>query len=443
MSVEDSIIYDFAYGLIGRIGHIFDVLIADVLFGLFAFLAGLIEKFAFEVGKRTLPAETNGEGGILGGFGDATQGLGDWLGNIFVADWFLHTITVLILAIICLVVALINVINFIWIERKFLGRLMDRRGPMHVGYLGWIQQFADVIKLFVKEIIVPAKADRLLYRVGPIVFIASSIMIVAAIPLAQGLVMADVPMALPLMLALFAVAPVAVLVTGWAPNNKFTLIGGIRSTAQMMSYEIPLMLSIMPVILLAGSFNSYDIVGLWTNDAGLWGGPAWMWPILLFFVLLIPFVVFFVSMVAEVERIPFDLPEAESELVEGWTTEYGGLRFGFFMMASYIRGYAASAIGAIIFLGGWAGPHLFSFGSSELNALIWGFLWLMLKTYIIWFFFVWIRGSLPRIRTDQILEVGWKGLLPWSIVGMVIGVAFFELLHMEFWTWAIFGGVFG
>jgi len=336
---------------------------------------------------------------IPGAIGDGFDALGDWL----VSPGVLRVFTMVVESLVIIIVGLLNVITLIWIERKLMARMWDSRGPLHVGPLGYLQNIADGLKLFLKQIITPAKADKLGYHVAPIIFIGSSLLILATIPLSAefGLTDEGTPIdgTILLAFAIFAIAPFSILVAGWSQNNKFTLIGGMRSAAQMMSYEIPLLLTVAAVFVLSGSFS---FVGVVNAQAEMWYAVP----------LFIGFVVFIVCMVAETERIPFDLPEAEAELVEGWTTEYSGMRFGFFMMISYVRGYAACGIAAALFLGGWHGP---AFIPDEF--------WFLIKAYIVFLVFIWMRASLPRIRTDQILDLGWKRLLPLAMLNLVIAVA--------------------
>lgn len=337
-----------------------------------------------------------------------------WFGDFFTAvgdlaasEGHLVVMTILLEVILVIVVALISVLNFIWLERKISGRIFDFYGPYYVGYRigGWLQNLADGMKLFVKAVITPAKADKLGFLLAPVIFVSSSVLILATIPLSDNFAVATndsgagVPAGVLVAFAVFAIAPFSILLAGWSSNNKYTLIGGMRSAAQMMSYEIPLLLSVASVVLLAGSMDFSEIVAA-QHD---------VWFV---FPLAIGFVVFLVCLAAEVERIPFDLPEAEAELVEGWTTEYSGMRFGLFMMTEYVRGYAGGALVTALFLGGWHGP-----------ALIPDEIWFLVKAYIVFCVFVWMRWSLPRIRVDQILNLGWKRLLPLSMVNLMIAVA--------------------
>jgi NADH-quinone oxidoreductase subunit H len=336
-------------------------------------------------------------------FGDFFTAVGDFAAS----DGHLTFMTILVESVVIIVVALINVLNFLWIFRKLSGRILDFYGPYYVGYRigGWLQNLADGMKLFIKEIIVPTKADRLGFLLAPVIFVASSLVILSVIPLSVNFGLSTnesgeyVSAGALFALAAFSIAPFAILLAGWSSNNKYTLIGGMRSAAQMMSYEIPLILCAASVFLLAGSFNFVDIVDA---QHDIW----FLIP------LFIGFVVFLVCLIAEVEIIPFDLPEAEAELVEGWTTEYGGMRFGLFYMTTAVRSYAGGALATAFFLGGWQGP---SFIPDEI--------WFLIKAYIVYTVFMWLTWSVPRVRIDQMLGLGWKRLLPLAMLNLLIAAA--------------------
>lgn len=376
-------------------------------------------------------SETIGEF-ILGIF----SWLADLLGIESLADWLVSDIPLFWLAtiislVIVIAVAMANVLVMLWIERKFMGRLMDRRATMLLPPLikkmwgkrypskfifstGFWQNLAEGVKFFFKEHIVPAKADKFGFELAPIIIVASSFLILIGLPFSDEFYASNLDAGLIFVFAIFAIAPFAILLAGWAQNNKYTLIGGMRSAAQMMSYEIPLILSFVGVILVVGSFNIGDIVAY--QEANTW------------FIIpqFIGFLVFMIAIVAEVERIPFDLPEAEAELVEGWTTEYGGGRWVLIMMGSYIRGFAGCAMATYLFLGGWAGPSM-PFVVAGFNiGILPPELWFLIKVYILFMVLVWMRAALPRIRTDQILEIGWKRLLPLSILNIVIAIVSVE-----------------
>ena len=336
--------------------------------------------------------------------------LGDfftWAGDLAASDGHIAVMTILLEVLVVLIVAIVNVLNFIWLDRKLSGRIFDFYGPYYVGYRigGWLQNLADGMKLFVKEIITPKDADKLGFVLAPVIFVSSSFLILATIPLSPNFGVATnmggdfVPAGVLFAFAAFAIAPFSILLAGWSSNNKFTLIGGMRSAAQMMSYEIPLLLAVASVFLLAGDFS---FVGIVDAQHDVWFAIP----------LIIGFIVFLVCMAAEVEVTPFDLPEAEAELVEGWTTEYCGMRFGFFMMTSYLRGYAGGALATALFLGGWQGP-----------AIIPDEIWFLIKAYCVFVVIEWMRWSVPRVRVDQILNLGWKRLMPLAMVNLLIAAA--------------------
>jgi NADH-quinone oxidoreductase subunit H len=267
------------------------------------------------------------------------------------------------------------------------------------------------MKFMIKEHMVPERADKVIFEVAPFLVISSTIMILGLVPLSSGIYGANPELSVLFAFAIFGIAPLGVFFAGWSSNNKYTLLGGIRSAAQLTAYEIPLLLSILSVCIMAGSFNFLEIVHF-QHSAGVW----------LLFLMPLGAVLFLVSMMAEVERIPFDMPEAEAELVEGWWTEYGGMRFGLLFAAEYMRVYAACILFAHFFLGGWASPFA---GLVPGGPLIPGIVWTLLKAWFIFtVIFVWARTALPRIRTDQILEFGWRMLLPLSFLQVVLAVVY-------------------
>ncbi|MDQ1371684.1 MAG: NADH-quinone oxidoreductase subunit NuoH [Candidatus Thermoplasmatota archaeon] len=330
-----------------------------------------------------------------------------WAGDLAASDGHIAAMTILLEVLVVLIVAIVNVLNFIWLDRKLSGRIFDFYGPYYVGYRigGWLQNIADGMKLFVKEIITPKDVDRLGFVLAPVIFVSSSFLILATIPLSPNFGVSTnmdgdfVAAGVLFAFAAFAIAPFSILLAGWSSNNKYTLIGGMRSAAQMMSYEIPLLLVVASVFLLSGDFS---FVGVVDAQHDVWFAIP----------LFIGFIVFLVCIAAEVEVTPFDLPEAEAELVEGWTTEYCGMRFGFFMMTSYLRGYAGGALATALFLGGWQGP-----------ALIPDEIWFLIKAYCVFVVIEWMRWSVPRVRVDQILNLGWKRLMPLAMLNLVIAAA--------------------
>ena len=322
------------------------------------------------------------------------QGIGNWANDPGPVNFLAIVLTCVIFFVGAFLVGL----TVIWQERKTLGRIMDRRGTQ-VGMIGLFQNFADGIKTLLKEIIIPKEADERLYTYAVVGIIATSAMLLGLVPWSDRYFVANVPLALLVGLAVFSLAPFFILIGGWASNNKYTVIGGMRGAAQLIAYEVPLLLVVVSIVIMTGSLNFNEIVSYQQNH--LW----------LFIPLFIGFVTFFTCGIAESERVPFDLPEAEAELVEGWQTEYGGFRWGLIMLCDYLRAYIASALIAILFLGGWDGPFL------------WPEMWFLLKTFFVFFIMIWVRAAMVRIRTDQILKIGWKRLLPLAVINLVVAVA--------------------
>ncbi len=325
------------------------------------------------------------------------NGLSTWL----ISEAVTNALGLILMVVVFFAVIFVVNLTMIWIERKVLGRIMDRRAT-RIGPLGYLQCLADGLKTFLKEHIMPDKADKKGYMWAVSIVIGSAVLIAGMIPLSPRWFLADYGSGLLIIFAIFAVSPFMILVAGWAQNNKYSLLGGMRAAAQMISYEIPMLLVFAAVVLMAGSFNINDIVQFQMDN-------TW-------FIIpqIIGFVVFMVAAVAEAERIPFDLPEAEAELVEGWQTEYGGMKWGLIMLSDYFRGYVACALGAIMFLGGWAIPFV--------DGLIVPELVFLLKVLLLFFILVWARGTFGRIRTDQILNIGWKVLLPLAVLNLFIVV---------------------
>lgn len=342
------------------------------------------------------------------------NGLADWLAS----EPLLAFLTWIVAATLMLLwAATLHLLTMIWLERKLVARLQDRRGPMitlqkdrFIGGTGYLQQFADALKLIQKENITPAAADPWMFHLAPAFLISSTLVVLAAIPFSETFVIANVDAGILLILAAFSLTPMAILLAGWAQNNKYALLGGMRAAAMMISYEIPLALATIGVIILAGTLNPIEIVNAQSQPSFI--GPLAAIGFANWFVIpqLIGFFVFLLAMVAEMERIPFDFPEAEEEVVHGWLVEYGGMRFGMVYGFKWLRTLVASALVALLFLGGWHGPVL----PQEL--------WFILKTYLVFFVFVWISWSIPRIRIDQILSLGWRKLIPLSLFNILLAV---------------------
>jgi len=297
--------------------------------------------------------------------------------------------------VVIAVVVLVNTVVVMWCERKWAGHLQSRRGPMRTGWHGMLQPFADALKMLGKEDFTPAGADRLLFGVAPVLAYAPSIFIYCATPWMAQFVGYSFDVGIFMVFAVAALFPVSILLAGWAANNKYALMGGFRAAAQQISYEVPMIMSVLGVIMLAGSMKLSTIV-----DA-----QAHVWNVV---TQPFAFLIFFICMLAELNRTPFDLPEAESELVAGYMTEFSSMRFAMFFLAEYTNMFTWSLFTSLLFLGGWGGP-----GPAFL-----GFVWLLLKTYAIVFMVVWVRWALPRLRVDQLMEFGWKVLIPAALLNM-------------------------
>ncbi len=300
-------------------------------------------------------------------------------------------------ALFIIVFVLGMVMVFIWLERRGVGRLQMRPGPNRAGPFGLLQPVADAIKILLKEDIVPARADRLLHALAPIVAFAPALMVFAVVPFWRGEgagLVPDLNIGLVYLVAISSISVVGVFTAGWASNNKYSLMGAMRAMAQMVSYEVPLVLALVGVALAAGSLSLVRIV----EAQGL---P---------FILVQPlgFLVYFLAALAEVNRAPFDLMEADSELVAGFHTEYSGMKFAMFYLGEYTHTLAAAAIGATLFLGGWKGP------------LLPPFLWFLIKVFALFIVIFWIRTTLPRLRVDQLMAFAWKFLLPLALVNIFL-----------------------
>lgn len=289
-------------------------------------------------------------------------------------------------------------------ERRILAWIQDRKGPNRVGPFGLLQPLADLIKLLTKEDFIPAAADRWLFLLAPAMAAIPAILTFSVIPFGAPLtiagrrvplLVADLNVGLLFFLALSSIAVYGVAIGGWASNSKYSLLGGIRGLAQLISYELSMGLSLVPVVMLAHSFSLTDIVDAQRTIPFIVYQP-------------LAFIIFLISITAECKRIPFDLPEAEGELVAGFHTEYSGMRFGLFFVGEYINIIVLGGMATTFFLGGWHGPFLAPV------------IWFTLKTLAFAFFFIWMRGTLPRLRYDQLMHLGWKVLTPLALVNILI-----------------------
>ncbi|MEM3670363.1 MAG: NADH-quinone oxidoreductase subunit NuoH [Thermoprotei archaeon] len=316
----------------------------------------------------------------------------------------------LLVAIAAFIIVSVGALVELYIERKFWARIMSRYGPTEVGRYGTLQLFADAIKFVFKEDFTPGAADAVIYNLVPILVIASSFGVFVSIPFDYtvsrlfppsanpgNFVISNFDPSLLIAYAFFALGPILVLFGGWAAASKYTLIGGFRSAAQLISYEIPLVFSILSVAALTRTFDLFNIIS----------SQAHSFPFV--FLDFPAFIVFLIALLAELERTPFDMTEADSELIAGWNTEYGGTKFLLVYLSEYMRAFGGSAILVALFFGGWLGP-------APVPALVWFFI----KTVIVFTVLVWIRAAYPRVRIDQMMGFGWKILVPVSVLWLIL-----------------------
>jgi NADH-quinone oxidoreductase subunit H len=313
-------------------------------------------------------------------------------------------ITVIKAGLIIFVVITAFAYTLLW-ERKLVGRFQARYGPNRVGPLGYLQPLADVVKLVFKEDFVPRGANRIVFQLAPVISVFAAVAALAVIPFGDPislfgrditLVGADLDIGVLYLFALSGIGFYGLILGGWASGNKYSLLGSARTAAQLVSYEVAMGLSVIGVIMMAQSLSLVDIVNAQRDT---------VWYVL---VQPLGFAIFLIAAVAETNRAPFDMPEAESELVAGYHTEYGGLKFAMFFLAEYVNMIIISALGATLFLGGFAGPWLP------------GFLWLAIKVAVLLFLFIWLRATLPRLRYDRLMKLGWKVLLPLATLNLVV-----------------------
>jgi len=306
--------------------------------------------------------------------------------------------------LIVITVVLISVAYMTWAERKVIGHMQVRLGPTHVGWKGLLQPIADGLKLLMKEDLVPDMVDKPVFIIAPLLSLIPALSAFAVIPFADKFVIfgkevqpyiTDINIGLLYILALSSVGTYGIIMSGWASNSKYALLGSLRSSAQVISYEIAMGLSLIGPILLAGSLSLRDIT---IAQQGLW------------FIVpqFVAFVVYLISAIAETNRAPFDLPEAETELVAGFHVEYSSMKFALFFVAEYANMYVVSSIATIVFLGGWNGP------------ILPGFVWFVIKVLFFMFLYLWLRATLPRLRFDQLMSLGWKVLIPIALANLLV-----------------------
>nr|QZJ47399.1 NdhA [Bartramia pomiformis] len=338
--------------------------------------------------------------------------------------WILFSILILLLAIT------IGVLVLVWLERKISAGIQQRIGPEYAGPLGIIQALADGFKLLLKEDIIPSKGDIWLFNIGPAIVVIPVFLSYLVIPFGHNIILADLNIGVFFWIAICSIVPLGLLMAGYGSNNKYSFLGGLRAAAQSISYEIPLALCVLSISLLSNSLSTVDIVEA-QSKYGFWGWNLWRQPI--------GFLAFFIASLAECERLPFDLPEAEEELVAGYQTEYSGIKFGLFYVASYLNLLVSSLFITILYLGGWhfSIPFLsnsnylewnFSIGTNQIINVIIGIIIVLIKAYLFLFVSIMTRWTLPRVRIDQLLDLGWKFLLPIALGNLLLTACFQVLL---------------
>ena len=338
--------------------------------------------------------------------------------------------------LLVLVGAVVGVLVTVWLERKISAAVQQRIGPEYAGALGVLQPLADGLKLLFKEDIIPARADGLLFTLGPILVVVPVILSWLVVPFGQNLLISNVGVGIFLWIALSSIQPIGLLMSGYSSNNKYSLLGGLRAAAQSISYEIPLALAVLAVVMMSNSLSTVDIVNQQTG-AGILSWNIWRQPV--------GFVIFWICALAECERLPFDLPEAEEELVAGYQTEYAGMKFALFYLGSYINLVLSALLVSVLYLGGWGFPVPVEWLASALGQSVdapvvqvitgsLGIVMTVLKAYLLVFFAILLRWTVPRVRIDQLLNLGWKFLLPIALVNLLVTAA----LKLAFP--AVFGG---
>ncbi|CAB4675447.1 unannotated protein [freshwater metagenome] len=334
---------------------------------------------------------------------------------------WLITVKALLVFVVCVVLTLMSV----WGERRLVGRMQQRPGPNRVGPFGLVQALADGVKLALKEDLIPAAADKIVFVVAPIISATTCFMSFAVIPITgpvtlfghkTAMQLTDLPVGVLYVLAIASVGVYGIILAGWSSGSTYPLLGGLRSSAQVISYEIAMGLSLVSVFIYAGSMSTSDIVAAQTS---------WWYGVVLF----PSFAIYAISMVGETNRAPFDLAEAEGELVGGFHTEYSSLKFALFFLAEYVNIIAVSALATTLFLGGYHAPPFLGFTENWLGGWFTA-LWFFSKVLVFFFVFVWLRGTLPRLRYDQFMQFGWKVLIPVSILWILV-VATLRVLSLQ------------
>jgi NADH-quinone oxidoreductase subunit H len=361
-------------------------------------------------------------GSNLYDFTTLTGSIHSWLSGLMSPGWVVATEMILIGLLFLLFYALLGLF-LVYLERKVCAIIQNRVGPNRVGKWGLLQTIADLIKLLIKELIPIRKSDPFLFNLAPFIVIIASFMAMAALPFAKGLQAIDFNIGVFYVMAVSSLGVVGILIAGWSSNSKYSLIGAMRSGAQVVSYELSVGLSLLAIVVFSGSMQLSTIIESQANGWWIFKGhiPAF-----------IAFVIFLIASTAEINRGPFDLAEAESELTAGFHTEYSGIKFAFFFLAEYINMFIVSAIAATVFLGGWMPFHIGNWeGFNHIMDFIPPMVWFFLKTFFIIYLIMWFKWTFPRLRIDQLLTLEWKYLLPVSLVNIIL-IAFLTLMGWHF-----------
>ncbi len=324
-------------------------------------------------------------------------------------DFIIYVGGIILKIVVVVAVAMLHVAYATYFERKVIGHMQVRMGPMEVGPHGLLQPVADMLKLFFKEDVIPTNADKPVFYFAPVISLMAAMASLAVIPFFEGFVISDINIGLLYVLAMSSLGTYGIILAGWSSDSKYSFLGGLRSSAQVISYEVAMGLSLVGVMMMAGSLNLSDIVRAQADyPTGMYVVPQ-----------ILGFFVFVVAAIAETNRAPFDLPEAENELVAGYFVEYSGMRFALFYAAEYIGMIIMGSIAVTCFLGGWTIPR---FVTAVLPFLehVPGIVWFLMKLYCTIFFYYWIRATLPRYRYDQLMAIGWKVLIPIALLNILI-----------------------
>lgn len=310
--------------------------------------------------------------------------------------------------IVVLIFSQLNALFLVWLERKVAGHIQLRIGPKEVGPFGLLQTIVDGLKLVGKELITPKRADKILFIIAPVLVFVPVLVPFIVLPFSKSLPLNDMNVGLLVIFSFSTINVLAILIGGWGSNNKYALLGAIRSVAQNIAYEIPLLLSVLSVVLMTKTLQMSKIV---EAQSGYW----------FFLVQPIAALTYFICATAETNRAPFDIPEAESELVAGFHTEFSGMRFGLFFLAEYTNVFVVCAVATTLFLGGWTGPFGYSLGIP-------GIIWFLAKTYLLVFVIMWFRWTFPRLRFDQLISFSWKVLIPLALANLIITAGVIKLI---------------